>query len=199
MRGLIYKDICLFFKSLDKRMMPIGIVALVILVSKQGVYTGMLFSVMLAMVVGIQNVLIFEKEEKVEWKKYQRTLPVSCGKTVAVKYGAVLVTAVVSMMLSVVCNLAVFAAYRTFSLMLLGLSMLFSMVIPVAWAVVTLPFCYWFDYQISQYASIVLIFPLFFFIKNFEDGLWEVSDLLALCGAYLASLAVSAAGYCRRK
>ena len=65
----------------------------------------------------------------------------------------------------------------------------------------------------SQYASIALIFPLFFFVKNFEDGKWAVPDLmvpltghawiplifLSVAALFTISLAVSTVGYCRRK
>lgn len=213
-RGIICKDVCLFFRCIDIRVLLIGAAALAILVVKNGVYAGMLASIMVDMMIGILNVMVFEKEEKAEWGKYQRTLPVGGVKVVAGKYAAVLLTALAGLAGGIVLNLAVFAAYRTFLPLALGLSALLAVVIPVAWAAVSLPFCYWFSFQVSQYASIVLIFPLFFAIKNFEDGLWAVSDLtflsgssgslllvglLALAGMFLASLAVSAAGYCRRK
>lgn len=209
MRGIIYKDICLFFRCLDIRVLLIAAAALAILVTKNGVYAGMLASIMVDMTVGILNVMTFEKEEKTEWEKYQRTLPVSGGAVVAGKYAAVLVTALASLALGVVMTLVVFAAYRTFHLPVLGLTALLALTIPVAWGAVSLPFCYWFNFQVSQYASILLIFPLFFTIKNFEDGMWTVADvaplvgnswllagLLALAGLFLLSLAVSTAGYC---
>lgn len=210
MRGIIYKDVCLFFRSVEKRMLLLVGAVLVLLAVKSGVYAGMLASILLGMTVGIQNTLVFANEEKVEWEKYQRTLPVGVGKVVLGKYAAVLVTLLVSLTGAVAFNLGTFAIYRTFLLPVLGLSVLAAAVIPVAWAAVCLPFCYWFGYQTAQYASIVLIFPLFFVIKNFEDGMWTVADLasisrnpqmyllvalLALAGMFLLSLAVSAAGY----
>ncbi len=214
MRGMIYKDLCLFRRCLDVRVLLIGAVAMAILVAKQGVYAGMLTSIMLDMMVGALSVLVFEKEEKAEWGKYQRILPVSCGTVVTGKYTAVLLTALFSLAGSVALNLAVFAIYRTFLPEVLGLSALMAVIIPLLWAAICLPLCYWFNFQVSQYASIVLIFPLFFTVKNFEDGRWTVADVtvlagnpgslllfgaLSLAGLLLLSLALSAAGYCRRK
>ena len=213
MRGIIYKDMCLFFRSLDIRMFLIAAAALGILIWNQNVYGGMLASIMAAMLVGCQNVVVYEKEEKVEWGKYQRTLPVKCGQVVAGKYAAVLLTVMVSLLLSVVLNLATFAAYRTFLPDALGLSVFLSLAIPLSWTALSLPFYYWFGFQASQYTSIALIFPLFFFVKNFEDGKWAVPDLmipltghawiplifLSVAALFAISLAVSTVGYCRRQ
>lgn len=214
MRGMIYKDICLFFRSVEKRMLAVAAVFLALTLGKGGIYGGLLASIMLDMTVGIQNVLVFEKEEKVEWAKYQRTLPLGGGKVVAGKYAAVLATLAVSLTGSVALNAAAFLLHGSFLLPVLALSMLLAVVLPVAWAAVSLPFCYWFSFQVSQYSSALLIFPLFFLIKNFEDGKWTVParlpvggslygylamGLLAVGAAFLASWAVSTAGYCRRR
>ena len=212
MRGIIYKDLCLFFKCLNVWVFLIGIGALVLLLAENGVYAGMLASFMVDMMVGALNVLVFEEEEKSEWGKYQRTLPVGCGKVVAGKYAAVLLTVLISLAASALLNLAVFAAHRTFLPAVLGLSMLLAAAIPVAWTAVSLPLCYWAGFRASQFSSAVCVFFLFFFVKNFEDSMWTVSDLmpgnglvlwlaglLALAGMFALSLAVSAAGYRRKK
>lgn len=215
MRGIIYKDICLFFRSVEKRMLLLVGAVLIVLAVKGGVYAGLLASLMLDMAVGIQNVLVFANEEKVEWVKYQRTLPVGKGKVVTGKYTAVLTTVLVSLAGAVGFNLSAFALYRTFLPLVLGVSVLLSVVIPVTWAAVSLPFCYWFGFQTAQYANAVLIFPIFFVIKNFEDGLWTVTGLvsfmgenqylylllglLAVGGMFLLSVVISAAGYCHRR
>ena len=135
------------------------------------------------------------------------------GKVVAGKYAAVLLTVPVGITGAVVLNLAAFAVYRTFQPEVLGLSVLMAAAVPLAWTAISLPFCYWFGNQIAQYTSMPLAFLLFFSIKNFEDGLWTVSDLaflsgnlsfvcltglLVLAGMFAASLAVSAAGYRRQ-
>lgn len=213
MRGIVYKDICLFFRSLDLRVCTVAVVPAVVFVVKSGVYAGMLSSFVVDMIVGMMSVLVFEHEEKADWGKYQRTLPVSGGRIVAGKYTAVLLTALGSLAVSVVLNLAVFAAYRTFLLPVLGLSALMAFVIPAAWAAVSLPFCYWFDFQVAQYAAVILVFPAFFVVKNFEDGMWNVAELLAaaggftalllagllaVAGIFLLSLAASVAGYSRK-
>ena len=213
MRGMIYKDLCLFFKGIDKWILAVLGGLLVLFVVKGGVYAGMLYSFALDMMVGLLHLTALEKEEKTDWGNYQRTMPVGVGKVIVGKYAAVLLTVLVSVAGALVCNLAVFAVYRTFLPEVLGLSVLMAAAIPPAWAALSLPFYYWMGNQVAQYTSMPLAFLLFFAIKNFEDGKWAVADLtflsgnlasvllvglLALAGMFLLSLALSAAGYCRQ-
>ncbi|MCI8699068.1 MAG: ABC-2 transporter permease, partial [Oscillospiraceae bacterium] len=155
-----------------------------------------------------------EKEEKTAWRSYQRTMPVGVGKVMAGKYAALLLTVPVSVAGAVVSNLAAFAVYRTFWPEVLGLSVVAAIIVPPVFAVFSLPFYYWFGSQIAQFTSLPLAFLMFYAIKNFEDGWWTVADLVSLTGnlplallagalvltvLLAASLALSAAGYCRRK
>lgn len=211
MKGIIYKDLCLFFKGIDKWVLAVLGGLLVLFWYKNGAYAGMLFSFALDMMVGLLHLTALEKEEKTAWRNYQRTMPVSVGKVMAGKYAAVLLTVPVSVVGAVVSNLAAFAFYWTFWPEVLVLSVLMAVAIPLTWTALSLPIYYWFGNQTAQYTSMPLAFLLFFAIKNFEDGGWTMSDLwsgnlspilltglLALAGVFLLSLAVSAAGYCRQ-
>ncbi len=212
MRGLIYKDVCLFFKGLDKRVFILAGAVMVLLVANCGSIAGLTASIMLAMTVGIQHTLAFSLEEKVEWEKYQRILPVPGHWVVAGKYAAVVATLGVSVLGSLVFNLAVFAVYRTFSLTLFGFSALCAAAIPLVWTAITLPVCYWFDFQLAQYVGIVLIFPVFYTVKYFEEGpeafpLNVLTDsglqyipfaVLCIAGLFLVSYGISLAGYLQR-
>ena len=214
---MIYKDICLFFKGVDKWILVVLGGLLVLFAVKGGVYGGMLFSFALDMMVGLLHLTALEKEEKTAWGSYQRTMPVGVGKVMLGKYAAVLLSVLVSVTGAVVCNLAAFAWYWKFLPEVLVLSVLMAIVVPLAWAAFSLPFYYWMGNQVAQYTSMPLAFLLFFAIKNFEDGGWTVPDVavvagnldsflsflligaLVLAGIFLLSLALSAAGYCRRK
>lgn len=213
MRGIIYKDLCLFFKGVDKIVLLVLGGLLILFAAESGVYAGMLFSFALDMMVGLLHLTALEKEEKTAWGKYQRTLPVGAGKVMAGKYAALLLTVPVSAAGAVVSNLAAFAVYRTFWPEVLGLSVVAAIIVPPVFAVFSLPFYYWFGSQIAQFTSLPLAFLMFYAIKNFEDGWWTVTDLaalagnlnsllligaLSLAGLFLVSLALSAAGYCRR-
>lgn len=214
MKGIVYKDLCLFFKGVDKWILAVLGGLLVLFAVKGGVYAGMLFSFALDMMMGLLHLTALEKEEKMDWGNYQRTMPVGAGKVMLGKYAAVLLTVPVSVAGAVVCNLAVFAVYRTFLPEVLGLSVLMAIVVPLAWTAFSLPFYYWMGNQIAQYTSMPLAFLLFYAVRNFEDGLWTVPDVaalagnlnsllligaLSLAGLFLLSLGLSAAGYCRRK
>ena len=214
MRGMIYKDLCLFFKGIDKVVLAVLGGLLVLFWYKSGVYAGMLFSFALDMMVGLLHLTALEKEEKTAWRSYQRTMPVGVGKVMAGKYAAVLLTVPVSVAGAVVSNLAAFAVYGTFWPEVLGLSVLAAVAVPPVFAMLSLPFYYWFGNQIAQFTSLPQAFLFFYIIKNFEDGMWTVADLtglvgdpvsllllgtLGLAGLFLLSLVVSAIGYCQRK
>ena len=214
MRGIIYKDLCLFFKGVDKIVLLVLGGLLILFAAESGVYAGMLFSFALDMMVGLLHLTALEKEEKTAWRCYQRTMPVGVGKVMAGKYAALLLTVPVSVAGAVVSNLAAFAVYRTFWPEVLGLSVVAAIIVPPVFAVFSLPFYYWFGSQIAQFTSLPLAFLMFYAIKNFEDGWWTVADLVSLTGnlplallagalvltvLLAASLALSAAGYCRRK
>lgn len=214
MRGMIYKDLCLFFKGIDKVVLAVLGGLLVLFRYKSGAYAGMLFSFALDMMVGLLHLTALEKEEKTAWRSYQRTMPVGVGKVMAGKYAALLLTVPVSVAGAVVSNLAAFAVYWTFWPEVLGLSVVAAIIVPPVFAVFSLPFYYWFGSQIAQFTSFPLAFLMFYAIKNFEDGWWTVADLVSLTGnlplallagalvltvLLAASLALSAAGYCRRK
>ena len=214
MRGIIYKDLCLFFKGIDKLVLAVLGGLLVLFRYKSGAYAGMLFSFALDMMVGLLHLTALEKEEKTAWRSYQRTMPVGVGKVMAGKYAAVLLTVPVSVAGAVVSNLAAFAVYGTFWPEVLGLSVLAAVAVPPVFAMLSLPFYYWFGNQIAQFTSLPLAFLMFYAIKNFEDGWWTVADLvglvgdpvsllllgtLGLAGLFLLSLVVSAIGYCQRK
>ncbi len=214
MRGIIYKDLCLFFKGIDKVVLAVLGGLLVLFWYESGAYAGMLFSFALDMMVGLLHLTALEKEEKTAWRSYQRTMPVGVGKVMAGKYAAVLLTVPVSVAGAVVSNLAAFAVYGTFWPEVLGLSVLAAVAVPPVFAMLSLPFYYWFGNQIAQFTSLPQAFLFFYIIKNFEDGMWTVADLtglvgdpvsllllgtLGLAGLFLLSLVVSAIGYCQRK
>ncbi len=214
MRGIIYKDLCLFFKGIDKVVLLVLGGLLILFAAESGVYAGMLFSFALDMMVGLLHLTALEKEEKTAWRSYQRTMPVGVGKVMAGKYAAVLLTVPVSVAGAVVSNLAAFAVYGTFWPEVLGLSVLAAVAVPPVFAMLSLPFYYWFGNQIAQFTSLPQAFLFFYIIKNFEDGMWTVADLtglvgdpvsllllgtLGLAGLFLLSLVVSAIGYCQRK
>ena len=86
MRGLIYKDFYLFFKSIDKKLIIIAILAIILLIMNMGIYAGLMTSIMFSISIGMQNIISFASDENVNWKKYQLAMPVSGYSVVASKY-----------------------------------------------------------------------------------------------------------------
>lgn len=172
MEGLIYKDLQLFFRSqwVDKKLLVIAAAAIVLLLTQTGEYGGLLSSIMLALTVSIQNVLIVSSDEDACWPAYLRTLPVNSRQVVGGKYLAVLCTLAVSAVGSVVLSLLSGLFFGGFSLLLLGLSIGCAVVIPLLWTGLCLPLTYWFGFRAAQALGMLLVIPMCCFIKFFEDG-----------------------------
>lgn len=214
MRGIVYKDICLFFRCLEDKWALLSLGGLsVLFAAVGGVYAGILISLGLGLCLGWSHLFAFEKEGKVDWEKYQRVLPLSGGKIVAGKYAAVLLTMPLILAGAVTSNLLFFAVYGRFELLELGLSVVLAAAVPMASAAVILPAYYCFGLHGAQYASMVPILVLASFFHQIGDGGigwvpvlismagggYLLLGLLAAGGMFLVSLAVSAAGYCWRR
>lgn len=122
MRGLVYKDISIFFKSIDKKLVLIAAGAIILLMVNTGVYAGLFASVMLAMTIGMQNIMSFASDEKANWKKYQLAMPVNALSVVTSKYISVIGTLAVSLVGSVLLNLLSSVAFRKFNVTVWGVS-----------------------------------------------------------------------------
>lgn len=210
MRGLIYKECSIFYKSMDKRMllMTAGFSALILY--SAGIYGGLMASVLLSMTIGIQNVMSFASDDKARWKKYQLTLPLSSFTVVASKYISVLCTLGISVLGSIVLSLLSSIFFRSFNLSVWTLALCSSVVIPLLWTGVCLPLTYWFSMQSAQTMGLFLIIPLFYLIKHFEDGAGlsamtvSLSSYLGAAGilavvVFGVSLVFSIIGYARKK
>lgn len=68
MRGLIYKEVSVFYKSVDKKMFVIASGFTLLIFYRAGAYGGMMASVMLAMIIGAQNVMSFISDDKARCK-----------------------------------------------------------------------------------------------------------------------------------
>ena len=122
MKGLIYKDIAIFFKCIDRKMILIAVGAIILLMCNTGVYAGLVASVLLAMTIGMQNVMSFASDEKAGWNQYQMALPVRAVYVVASRYLAVVCTLAVSLAGSVILNLISSVVFRHFDSRVWGVS-----------------------------------------------------------------------------
>ncbi len=210
MKGLIYKDIIIFFKNIDKRLVLLVIGVIILLMVKTGVYSGLFASVMLAMTIGMQNIMSFASDEKASWKKYQMAMPVSAVSVVAGKYISVICTLAVSFVGSIIFNLFAAVAFRNFNVIIWGVSAAAAFIIPLLWTGICLPFTYWFGYRSAQTMGLLAVIPMCYFIKYFEDGVGfsamtgSILSYAAVAGIaaivlFIISMIISITGYNRKK
>ncbi len=209
MRGLIYKEFSVFYKSIDKKRMIFiaGIIAL--LLYKVGIYGGLLASVMLAMSIGIQNIMSFASDDNAHWKKYQMALPVSDFSVVASKYIAVVLTLGISLSGSIIFNFFTSIIFNNFDFTIWGISAFAAVIIPLIWTGLCLPLIYWFGIQSAQTLGLFLVIPIFYIIKYFEDEAGfsvmagSISSYILFAGTvtiivYVISLIISVMGYAQK-
>ena len=210
MRGLIYKELSVFFKSLDKRTAPILVGVVAFLMYSIGADAGLLASIMFAVMVGMQNVTGFAVDEKAHWKRYQLAMPVNGVMVVVSKYISVICTLVVSVLGSLLFNLLSSVVFRSFNAAVWGFSAAMAIVIPLMWAVICLPLTYWFGFQSAQIIRLIVVIPFVYVVKYFEDGpgIYTMTDSLIpyVLAAFFAilvlfgiSLVISIIGYEKKK
>lgn len=210
MRGLIYKDIAIFYRSIDKRTVLIAAAAIVLLICNAGSYASLFASIMLAMTVGMQNVMSFSIDEKADWKKYQQAMPLKGFFVVAGKYISVICTLAVSLLGSCLCNLLPCIIFRHFDFTIWIFSLAAAVIIPLFWTGICLPFTYWFGFHTAQSMGLLAIIPMFYLIKYFEDGagfpamLSHASSYLMIAGMasiflFGISMVISTIGYEKKK
>lgn len=210
MRGLIYKDFSIFYKGIDKKLIVIAIVFTAVLLCKAGNYGGLLASIMLAMAIGMQNVMSLASDEKARWKQYQMTMPVNSFLVVASKYISVICTLGISLLGSIILNLLSGIINQHFDLAVWGLAIFAAVFLPVMWTGICLPLTYWFGVQSAQAAGLVIVIPMFYLVKYFEDGS-GFSAMANSLSSYLLvtaiasiiifgiSMMISTMGYAKRK
>lgn len=209
MRGLIYKETSIFFKSFDKKLILIAAGAIVILIFNAGNYAGVFASVMFAMTIGIQNIMSFANDDKTNWKKYQLAMPVSSFTVVSSKYISVIYTVVISILGSIIFNTLSSIVFQKFDTLIWVFSIAAATIVPLAWTGICLPLTYWFGFRSAQTMGILIVIPMFYFIKYFEDGpgmaamIKSVHSYILIVGIAVAlifgvSLLISILGYNRK-
>lgn len=210
MKGLIYKDITIFFKGIDKKTMLIAAGVITLLMVKTGVYAGLLASTMFALSIAIQNLNGFASDERASWGKYQMAMPVSAVSVVAGKYISVAGTLLFSLAGSLLFNLIASVVHRSFSGAVWGASAAIAVIVPLLWTGISLPLTYWFGFPSAQVMGLFAVIPMFYFVKYFEDGagfsvmadsILRFAMLTGTAAAvlFLLSMGISMIGYSRRK
>ena len=97
-----------------------------------------------------------------------------------------------------------------FDVSICALSAVTAVIVPMMWTGICLPLTYWFGIQSAQTMGLVVMVPIFYLTKYFEDGpgfsIMADSFYSCLPAACIAaaslfglSLVISAAGYGRKK
>ena len=210
MRGLIYKDFSIFYKGIDKKLIVIVLVFIAVILCKADNYGGLIASILLAMTIGMQNVMSLASDEKARWKQYQMAMPVSSFLVVASKYISVICTLGISLLGSIILNLLSSIIYQRFDIAVWGLAIFAAIFIPIMWTGVCLPLTYWFGVQSAQAMGLVIVIPMFYLVKYFEDGSGfsamtnSLSSYLLVTGIatviiFVISMVISTMGYAKRK
>ena len=210
MKGLIYKDVSLFFKYVDKKLIILlaGVIALIMYAARE--YAGVLTSIMFAATVGLQHIMCFAGDEKSDWKKYQQAMPVSAFHVVISKYISVIYTLAITVLGSLLFNLLTGLLFHSFNPYVWGFSIIAAIIIPLLCTAVCLPLSYWFGFQLARTMGSFIAVPMFFFVKYFEDGPGLSTAVTSLQSyvlfAFIAtlilfgiSIVISKAGYERKK
>ena len=192
MRGLVYKDFHLFFKSIDKKLILVAAAAVALLMVSAENFSGFLAAIMFAATIGIQNTMSFACDEQVNWKKYQLTMPVDAFHAVGGKYISVLLTIGLSIAAGIVLYLISGIIHRSFDTTLFLITMAAAVIFPLIWTALWLPFSYWFGFRTAQTMRLLIIIPLVFLIKFLEDGPGLDSMADAVSSHVLSSLVISA-------
>lgn len=209
MKGLVYKEMLVFFKGIDKKPVLILVGGIILLMFEGGIYAGLLSTVMLAMTVGIINVMCYASDEKAGWKKYQMAMPLNAVSVVGGKYISVVCTLAVSFAGSLIFNLLSSVIFHRFNVMVWGTSIAVSILVPLWWTGICLPLTYWFGFRAAQTMGMIAVIPVYYFVKFFEDGagfsamMDSVFSYAAVVGAvtvllFFVSMIISIIG-CNRK
>lgn len=137
-------------------------------------------------------------------------MPVNAVSAVASKYISVICTLAVSIVGSILLNLLPSVAFRKFNVTVWGVSAAASFIVPLLWTGICLPLTYWFGFRSAQTMGLIVVIPMFYFIKYFEDGAgfsamtssilpYAVVAGIAAIALFILSMIISMVGYNRKK
>ena len=161
------------------------------------------------MTVGMQNIMSFASDEKVNWEKYQLTMPVNSFAVVASKYISVIYTVAFSILGSVIFNTLSSIIFQDFDPLIWVFSIVTAVIIPLLWTGICLPLTYWFGFHSAQIIGLFAVIPMFYFIKYFKDGpgiavminsiySYMLAAVIAAVLIFGISLLISTAGYSQK-
>ena len=77
---------------------------------------------------------------------------------------------VISVLGSIIFNGLSSAVFQNFDMLIWLFSIVAAVIIPLLWTGICLPLTYWFGFRSAQTMGLIVVIPMFYFIKYFEDG-----------------------------
>ena len=97
-------------------------------------------------------------------------MPISNFTVVASKYISVIYTVSISVLGSIAFNGLSSIIFQNFDVLIWLFSIATAVIIPLLWTGVCLPLTYWFGFRSAQTMGLIVVIPIFYFVKYFEDG-----------------------------
>ena len=97
-------------------------------------------------------------------------MPISNFTVVASKYVSVIYTVVISILGSIAFNSLSSIIFQNFDMLIWLFSIVAAIIIPLLWTGICLPLTYWFGFRSAQTMGLIVVIPMFYFVKYFEDG-----------------------------
>ena len=97
-------------------------------------------------------------------------MPISNFTVVASKYVSVIYTVAISILGSIAFNSLSSIIFQNFDMLIWLFSIAAAIIIPLLWTGICLPLTYWFGFHSAQTMGLIVVIPMFYFVKYFEDG-----------------------------
>ena len=209
MKGLVRKDLKLLAK-MDNRIFVIVLYAFAISIAYFGnadiyaLQSTLFFSLFL----GMHLMMTLTYDGMSSWKEYEMTLPLSVKQIVGSKYLSCLAVLPVSLIGTIVIYLIRWIVYRTFSLDLFKISIIFSVILPLLWCSLCLVLAQWIGYMNVQYVRVLGIMLAIYLLRGSKSidlrslisVLYHpVIIIIILFGSVILSYILCVIGYARKK
>ena len=157
MRGLIIKDYCMLWR-VDKKL-PITMYILVLIVNllnRDPMY-ALISSALFAVSLSIHMMMTMTYDGGSNWKRTEIILPLSDTQAVLAKYIFAYSGIIPAVAMTGILFLLHKMIYSTYDPTLFKYALFGSLIIPILWASICLPFAYCLNYMSTQYLRVILV------------------------------------------
>ena len=169
MRGLIIKDYCMLWR-VDKKL-PITMYILVLItnfLNRDSAY-ALISSALFVVALSIHMMMTMTYDGGSNWKRTEIILPLSDTQVVLAKYIFAYSGIIIGVAMTGILLLLHKVIYNTYDPTSFKYALYGSLIIPILWASICLPFAYCLNYMSTQYLRVILVVLILLLIK--EHGL----------------------------